>query len=195
MAVLGRPRDFSMQLSKASYYSDYVAYPIVIAGLATVGLAGESRGAVIEWLAALGCGLVLWTLMEYVVHRVALHRVPVFVPMHGLHHSAPLAYVGTPTWLSVSLLGAGLFAPAWFVCGLSIATGITVGVMAGYVYYGAVHHLIHHRRSLDPAGRLHGLRAAHLRHHYSPQQGNFGVTTGIWDRVFGTVIQTAGKSR
>ncbi len=181
-----------MQLSKTGYYSDYVAYPIVITGLATAGLVGESRVAMIEWLAALIGGLVLWTLIEYFVHRVALHQIAYFVPLHGLHHAAPLAYVGTPTWLSVSVLGAGLFAPAWALCGLSIATGITVGVMAGYVYYGAVHHLIHHRRGLDPAGRLHGLRASHLRHHYSPQQGNFGVTTGIWDRVFGTVIRPVG---
>jgi len=185
-----------MQLSKLSYYSDYVAYPIVIAGLSTLGLVGETAGAFALWLAAVGAGLVLWTLMEYFLHRVALHRIAYFVPMHGLHHSAPLAYVGTPTWLSVSLLGAGLFAPAWGLFGLSIATGITVGVMAGYVYYGLVHHLIHHRRGGPLAGLLQGLRASHLRHHYSPQQGNFGVTTGIWDRVFGTVIRPLGaKSR
>jgi sterol desaturase/sphingolipid hydroxylase (fatty acid hydroxylase superfamily) len=185
-----------MRLSKVSYYSDYFAYPIVIAGLATLGLVGESAGAVLAWLAAVGCGLVLWTLLEYFLHRIALHRIAYLVPLHGLHHAAPLAYVGTPTWLSVGLLGAGLFAPAWALCGLSIATGVTVGVMAGYVYYGLVHHLIHHRRELAPAGLLHGLRAWHMRHHYSPQQGNFGVTTGIWDRVFGTVIRPMGaKSR
>jgi sterol desaturase/sphingolipid hydroxylase (fatty acid hydroxylase superfamily) len=55
-----------------------------------------------------------------------------------------------------------------------------------------VHHLIHHRRGGAPAGYLQGLRISHLRHHYSPQQGNFGVTTGIWDRVFGTVIHPKG---
>jgi len=181
-----------MQLSKVSYYSDYVAYPIVIAGLASVGLAGETRAAVVAWLAAVGAGLVLWTLMEYFLHRVALHRIAYFVPLHGMHHAAPLAYVGTPTWLSVSVLGAGLFAPAWGLFGLSIATGVTVGVMAGYVYYGLVHHLIHHRRGGAHAGFLRSLRVSHMRHHYSPQQGNFGVTTGIWDRVFGTVIRPVG---
>jgi sterol desaturase/sphingolipid hydroxylase (fatty acid hydroxylase superfamily) len=28
----------------------------------------------------------------------------------------------------------------------------------------------------------------HLRHHYSPRPGNFGVTTPLWDHVFGTYI-------
>jgi len=185
-----------MRLSKVSYYSDYVAYPIVIAALASLGLAGATTRAWFAWLAALSCGLVLWTLMEYFLHRLVLHRIAFFVPMHGAHHAAPLAYVGTPTWLSVSVLGTCLFAPAWALCGLCIATGVTVGVMAGYVYYGLVHHLIHHRRGTAPSGMLHVLRASHMRHHYSPQGGNFGVTTGIWDRVFGTVIRPmAAKSR
>jgi sterol desaturase/sphingolipid hydroxylase (fatty acid hydroxylase superfamily) len=178
-----------MQLSKVSYYSDYVAYPVLIAGLASLGLVGVATRERIEWLAATCGGLLLWTLIEYLVHRIALHRIAYFVPMHGAHHAAPLAYVGTPTWLSVAVLGAGLFAPLWALFGASVASGVTAGVMAGYVYYGLVHHLIHHRRGTPPAGFLHGLRATHLRHHYSPQEGNFGVTTGIWDRVFGTVIR------
>ena len=32
------------------------------------------------------------------------------------------------------------------------------------------------------------LRAWHMRHHYSPKSGNFGVTTRLWDHVFGTAI-------
>jgi sterol desaturase/sphingolipid hydroxylase (fatty acid hydroxylase superfamily) len=28
-----------------------------------------------------------------------------------------------------------------------------------------------------------------MRHHYSPKSGNFGVTTSVWDRVFGTAIK------
>jgi sterol desaturase/sphingolipid hydroxylase (fatty acid hydroxylase superfamily) len=34
--------------------------------------------------------------------------------------------------------------------------------------------------------RTHRLR--HLRHHRKAEPGNFGVTTGFWDLVFGTAI-------
>ena len=51
-----------MRLSKFSYYSDFAIYPLVCAGLAAASVrgAGWINGA--EWLAALGVGLMLWTL-------------------------------------------------------------------------------------------------------------------------------------
>ncbi len=89
-------------------------------------------------------GLVFWTLLEYALHRVALHRMPYFSPMHGLHHASPLALIGTPTWMSVSILVSAVLMPAWLWLGFIVADGLTVGVMLGYLWYGTVHHVIHH---------------------------------------------------
>jgi sterol desaturase/sphingolipid hydroxylase (fatty acid hydroxylase superfamily) len=33
-----------------------------------------------------------------------------------------------------------------------------------------------------------------MRHHYSPRSGNFGVTTSLWDHVFGTAINVRDKA-
>jgi len=33
-----------------------------------------------------------------------------------------------------------------------------------------------------------------MRHHHSPKRGNFGVTTPLWDYVFGTAISARGKA-
>ncbi len=181
-----------MQLSKYEYYSDYVAYPIVIAGLGAAALERANWYIAAQWTAALIGGIAAWTLLEYVLHRIALHRIPYLVPMHGLHHSAPLAYVGTPTWLSLAVLGCSIFAPTWALCGFTLASGLTAGVMLGYLWYGLVHHLIHHRGGGSTSLYFKELHAWHMRHHYSPQSGNFGVTTGIWDRVFGTAIERQG---
>jgi sterol desaturase/sphingolipid hydroxylase (fatty acid hydroxylase superfamily) len=185
-----------MELSKTSYYSDYFAYPVIVAALAVAGMHRERLLDTVAWCAAAAAGVLLWTFMEYVLHRIALHRIAYFVPMHGLHHAAPLAYVGTPTWLSVSILGAGIFAPVWWFAGLRVASGLTSGVMVGYMIYGLVHHVIHHRRNSPTSRYLNELRAWHMRHHYSPRSGNFGVTTPLWDYVFGTAIAAkASKPR
>ncbi len=178
-----------MQLSKYEYYSDYVAYPIVIGALAAAALLRANWQVAAHWTVAALAGVGGWTLMEYVLHRIALHRIAFFVPMHGLHHSAPLAFIGTPTWLSVSLLICGIFAPAWALSSFTVASGLTAGVMLGYLWYGLVHHLIHHRSGESPMPFLKDLRVWHMRHHYSPKSGNFGVTTAFWDRVFGTAIE------
>ncbi len=183
-----------MHLSKFSYYSDFIAYPIVIMVLATASIAGDSWPARTEWFAAAAAGFVLWTLLEYVLHRIALHRIAYLVPLHDAHHASPLSLVGTPTWFSVATLLATIFLPAWWCFGVNVAGGLTAGVMTGYWWYGVVHHIIHHGARKPPHSYFGSLRAWHMRHHYSPKRGNFGVTTSLWDRVFGTVIKMQGKT-
>lgn len=183
-----------MQLSKASYYSDFVIYPVVVIGL--VGVAGAHA----TWMTAREClsgciaGAVLWTLLEYGLHRIALHHMPLFSPMHALHHNAPLDYIGTPSWVSVTVWLGVVLLPVWVFAGFAVASGLTAGVMLGYWWYGIVHHMIHHRTDQSSPGYFVQRRAWHMRHHYSPRRGNFGVTTTLWDHVFGTAIGTPNRA-
>ena len=183
-----------MQLSKFSYYSDFFIYPVVCIGWSAATLTGRPWIGIVEWFCALAGGVMLWTLLEYVLHRIALHQMAYFSPLHGAHHSAPLAFIGTPTWISIPVYVCTLCLPLWPCFGFSIASALTIGVMLGYWWYGIVHHVIHHRGH----GRLNGyfseLCAWHMRHHYSPKRGNFGVTTGLWDHVFGTAIGAVNKA-
>ncbi len=183
-----------MQLSKFSYYSDFVVYQLVIVGLAGISVIHITWMSGAEWLGACVAGLVLWTLLEYLLHRIALHRMVLFSPMHGLHHASPLALIGTPSWISLSVLGGAVMIPGWPSLGFNAADGLTAGVLLGYWWYGIVHHVIHHRAHKPSSAYFDGLRAWHMRHHYSPKSGNFGVTTGLWDYVFGTAISARNKA-
>ena len=183
-----------MQLSKLSYYSDFVVYPLVLITLTAVNVSQVTRANVAEWLGAGLAGLVLWSFAEYVLHRIALHRMAYFSPMHSEHHAAPLALIGTPSWISVAVLSLAILVPAWLCAGFNIADGLTIGVMAGYWWYGVVHHVIHHGANTSSPSYFNDLRAWHMRHHYSPHGGNFGVTTPLWDYVFGTAIKARGKT-
>jgi sterol desaturase/sphingolipid hydroxylase (fatty acid hydroxylase superfamily) len=182
-----------MRLSETAYYSDFYVYPIVILGLTVCAVVRAGIAEALTWLGALLAGLALWTLLEYSMHRIVFHRMAFFIPMHGEHHHAPLAHVGTPTWMSLSVLLGVFFLPFWFGFGFTRACGLTAGMMAGYLCYGALHHLIHHPRYRLPLlGRL---RTWHLRHHYSAVPGNFGVTGVLWDHVFRTVLPVRGTGR
>jgi len=178
-----------MQLNKFDYYSDYVAYPILIVGLGAVALAGDGPREALVWIAAWAAGFVFWTFAEYWVHRVILHRMPYFSPMHGEHHAAPLAYIGTPTWISMLTLATVVLAPGWALAGFKVGSGFFAGVSSGYVWYGLMHHLIHHGAGRGARDLLRGARARHMKHHYRPQAGNFGVTTALWDHFFGTALR------
>lgn len=179
-----------MRLSKYGYYSDFVVYPIVIAALAGAALYRASWRAGAHWAGAVLVGIAAWTLLEYVLHRIALHEIVYFVPMHALHHREPRAYVGTPTWLSLAVLSCTILLPTWGVAGFTAASGLTAGVMTGYLWYGLVHHSIHHCRGDSIPGFLRGLRIHHMRHHYAPHRGNFGVTSALWDHALGTTIKS-----
>ncbi len=183
-----------MRPSKMTYYADFVVYPVVIVGLAAVGLTHATWQDRTEWLCAAAVGFVTWTLMEYVLHRSVLHRKTYFAPMHGQHHASPLAYIGTPAWVSVSVLSGVFLLPVWRWFGFDVADGLTVGVMIGYWWYGIVHHVVHHHANTASPSYFNDLRAWHMRHHYSPKSGNFGVTTPLWDYVFGTTIRARSKA-
>jgi sterol desaturase/sphingolipid hydroxylase (fatty acid hydroxylase superfamily) len=180
--------------SKFTYYSDFVVYPIAIVALLGVNARHVTLHGGETWLLTCLGGLVLWTLLEYVIHRIALHRMPIFSPMHTLHHNAPLAYIATPSWISVSVWLGVVMLPLWWYAGLNVADGITVGLMTGYWWYGYVHHVIHHHTRKRTSAYFSELRAWHMRHHHSPLRGNFGVTTHLWDHVFGTVISAQAKA-
>jgi sterol desaturase/sphingolipid hydroxylase (fatty acid hydroxylase superfamily) len=180
-----------MQLSKVGYYSDFVVYPIVAIALIGVTSLHPTWSGARDWLIACVAGYTLWTLLEYGLHRIALHRWRLFSPLHAAHHGAPLAYIGTPTWLSISVWLGVVLLPVWELTGPKVAGGLTVGIMLGYWWYGIVHHVIHHRRETT-APYFTELRAWHMRHHYSPRRGNFGVTTTMWDHIFGTAIGARG---
>jgi sterol desaturase/sphingolipid hydroxylase (fatty acid hydroxylase superfamily) len=183
-----------MRPSKLSYYSDFVVYPAVITALAIVGLADATWAELGEWLCAGMAGLVFWTLVEYLLHRAVLHGRTYFAPLHGQHHASPLAFIGTPPWISVPVLCVTVLVPGAWLLGFDVADGLTVGVMLGYWWYGVVHHIIHHHPNSSSPSYFNSLRAWHMRHHYSPKSGNFGVTTPIWDHVFGTVIHVHDKA-
>jgi sterol desaturase/sphingolipid hydroxylase (fatty acid hydroxylase superfamily) len=174
-----------VKFSAASYYSDFFVYPPFIVGLAAVGLGGTTPVRLLHWALLCVLGVMLWTLLEYVFHRFVFHRVPVIADMHELHHKRPGDLVGTPSYVSLGVGVFGILAPLWFVAGREVATSITGGLALGYLWYVSIHHAIHHWRVRHVVYLYRG-RGHHSLHHANPAV-NFGVTTALWDRVFGTM--------
>lgn len=75
-----------------------------------------------------------------------------------------------------------------------LATGLSVGMLTGYTVYLLVHHAIHFRMP-TPGTYHYRARLHHAAHHYRDDEGNFGVTTSFWDRVFGMRAQNHQRGR
>jgi sterol desaturase/sphingolipid hydroxylase (fatty acid hydroxylase superfamily) len=175
-----------MRLSKAGYFADFFVYPPILLALLAYAASQSASLSWMRWTIAAFAGAAVWTILEYLIHRVVLHHVRIFAEMHDMHHDSPTDLVGSPTWLSLGLICLGVLLPLWWETGFDIAGGATAGLMAGYLWYVAVHHAIHHWDAA-PGSYLYRAKRRHLVHHYSRQPCNFGVTTGFWDLVFGTV--------
>jgi sterol desaturase/sphingolipid hydroxylase (fatty acid hydroxylase superfamily) len=129
----------------------------------------------------LSCGL-----LEYLVHRWVLHGPPSLARRgHAQHHAKPKALISTP--LFIFMTGA---LALWGLLGLVLPAGLAAlvvfGLYAGYDYFALVHHQQHHRgRNVACFAYWRRLERLHHLHHHR-QVVNFGISTTIWDRLFGT---------
>lgn len=132
-------------------------------------------------------GIVLWTLLEYVLHRFVFHRFRGIVgSFHHEHHGAPrnLRYLFVRPSLSIGI-SILFIAVTWAFTGNIVETlKLMAGIWAGYLYYESVHYRVHF--SPSESGWIGQQRRAHFRHHFYNSRKCFGVTTPLWDYVFRT---------
>ena len=92
------------------------------------------------------------------------------------------------------MIGVVLVAsPLCLVLGFDSGIAATAGLATGYLWYVFVHYATHHWRPRKNS-YLYRARLRHARHHYFFHCGNFGVTTSMWDHIFGTALE-APKSK
>lgn len=144
--------------------------------------------------------LFVWTLFEYVMHRYALHvdnALPDYgqrwfawhFTNHGVHHYLPMDVkrTGAPP-ITVMTQTPVL----WFLFSLGgpVGEAIFSGTFAGFMFYEQFHMLLHMMPNLWQPWRVldhYGImKQYHLKHHYKNYEMGYGVTTKIWDKVWGT---------
>jgi sterol desaturase/sphingolipid hydroxylase (fatty acid hydroxylase superfamily) len=175
---------FAMRLSTLSYYADFFGSFACVAVLSVLSTSNDTWVARAEWLICLMIGAALWTLLEYCIHRWLYHGVEFFVRLHDAHHAEPNAHIGAPPVLGIALIFLMIYAPVATV-NMMVASGLTTGMLVGYMAYQLVHHATHYWRPVY--GTYHyRARLHHSVHHYHPELGNYGVTCAFWDYIFDT---------
>ena len=136
-------------------------------------------------------GILLWTLLEYVIHRYAFHHQPAsnigkqfhFI-VHGVHHDYPNDAKRLVMPPAVSLPLAIFFYVSFALIFREHAPPVWAGLVSGYIFYDSIHYAIHHFPM--KRGIWNRLKQHHLRHHYHDDHTGFGVSSPIWDYIFGT---------
>jgi sterol desaturase/sphingolipid hydroxylase (fatty acid hydroxylase superfamily) len=169
------------------------AFAPLVAGM--VWLAVANRMSALGWATGIGAGLLLWTLVEYVLHRFVHERVTRLAggrPPHLGHHARPTDLSVMVTPLSFTLPAAlVLWGLLRLVAGDWASAGIVMlGVLGGYFAYEIVHYSVHMTTAKGP---LRYWRKHHFRHHFTDSKACYGVTTPLWDYVFRSLESSTAR--
>ena len=167
--------------------------------LAGIGIGVAVWAAESFWQPARAVLLValLYPLVEYLIHRFLLHSrwlykspltAKVWKRIHYDHHQNPhdlsvlfgALYTTLPT-IALITLPLGWLVGGLAGAGAAFATGALI--FTGYEFCHCLQHL-----PFTPANAwLRDIKTRHLAHQFHSEQGNFGITSGLWDKAFGTL--------
>mmetsp|Transcript_13920 Transcript_13920/g.41450 ORF Transcript_13920/g.41450 Transcript_13920/m.41450 type:complete len:213 (-) Transcript_13920:271-909(-) len=148
-------------------------------------------------------GFILWTLVEYAVHRFIFHARPGSSTSkigparnHHRHHLDPDTFPTASRRLKLATIGwAAITVATCPAVGLARGGCAAAGFAAGYGVYTVTHQALH---QTAPQTKLWGLeimglawwsryiRAHHLYHHFENAKRNHAVIFPPWDYLFGT---------
>ncbi len=147
-------------------------------------------------------GWFTWTLTEYVVHRFLYHTQTNWEWLHRfqdrahyVHHRHPKdpLCLAMPPLVSI-FVAAAFFALFYYLLG-NLSYAFFAGFVFGYLVYLFFHWAQHRLPKRSVPKFWHPLWEHHVIHHYKDPNVNFGVSTRLWDIVFGTSYEQVYKSK
>lgn len=139
-------------------------------------------------VAAVVVGAASWTAAEYGLHRFLMHemRGRGLASVEHLKHHADVTYFSPASkkLASAAATTAVAYPATAALAGRRWATAFTAGLLTMYFGYEVAHRRTH---THPPRGRYGSwARRNHLHHHFGAPMRNFGVTSPVWDKAFGT---------
>jgi sterol desaturase/sphingolipid hydroxylase (fatty acid hydroxylase superfamily) len=177
-------------------FTPFFFYTLLTIGLGVAATITETR-SLTSILSLCLTGILTWGLIEYALHRLVFHfeaqsekgRRFVYAT-HLSHHANPKAMDDLFTSLRLSLPIALCYcALAWAIMrSWQAMVYLFIGLMAGYFSYELLHYQAHHRAPRLRVFRY--LKKYHLLHHHQTSALRFGVTSPVFDHLFGTFQST-----
>jgi 4-hydroxysphinganine ceramide fatty acyl 2-hydroxylase len=170
-----------------------LAFVYVAVSLPLAFVAASEGFSVWSIVLLLASGFFSWSLIEYGLHRFIFHydaqsRIgrKLLYQAHLSHHENPKE---TRRHLASLILSAPIAVAYWVLAwaatmSWAAACYLFIGMAGGYFCYQWLHFHCHHGRSRLRLLRY--LRRYHLLHHHKTPELRFGVTSPLFDLLFGT---------
>ena len=179
-----------------AYFTHYAVMAYLVLGALGIFLAFRFGDDALRPLIAAALVIPVYPPVEYLLHRFVLHgrylykhpqTASLWKRIHFDHHQDPtdlgVLFGALHTTMPVIVVVA--LPLGWAVGGLSGACAAFAAgcfITAFYEFCHSVHHLPFQPRW----AWLKRLKKQHLAHHFHSERGNFGITSSVCDRLFGT---------
>ena len=171
----------------------------IVAAIDGASIPDRAHGSTFPAFIPLGllAGLFLWTFAEYTLHRFLFHHKPtsprqerIFFLFHGIHHAQPQVKTRLVMPFPVSIpMAAAFFGLFYLIVGMLLRAPQWVeplmsGFLIGYLVYDLTHYATHHLPMRSGYAKY--IKRYHMQHHYKDPDTRYGVSSPVWDWVFGT---------
>lgn len=183
--------DLLEALSKVHYLVPvYIFVPVILAST-YLAFFVKHIGA-LAYIEYFFLGLFVWTFTEYIMHRFVFHYVPknkiglrLHFIFHGVHHDYPSDAKRLVLPPSVSIpLATGFYFLFNAILPTNYIFGFFPGFILGYLFYDISHYAIHH---FNFKGKIwKAIKQHHMLHHYQTPSKGYGVSSPLWDKIFGS---------
>ena len=208
MLRFGFWKDRTHNLSRMSMGDLVVAFATYPSVHAYFGLAAISLYFVFRWYAgwaplliSFALSVLVYPLVWYVLHRWVLHSqflykspltAKVWKRIHFDHHQDPhnlvvlfgALYTTLPT-IAIVTMPIGYAVGGLPAAAMAFATGLLTTCFYEFC------HCVQHLNTSPKTTFMKRLKQLHMWHHFHNEQGNFGITNFLWDRLGGTYYQKA----
>lgn len=138
-------------------------------------------------------GMLVWSITEYVLHRYVFHYMGprawqrrFYFVFHGVHHDFPSDPDRLVMPLGVSIpVGFAFLLAFRALAGGVLGSPLFIGFAVGYLAYDGTHYAVHHWRMSSRWGKW--IKRYHMVHHHTGENARWGVSSPLWDWVFGTM--------
>lgn len=183
----------------------YVTYPTVHAYLillvTSVWAALWLPGDLVRLAAAALAACVAYPLVWYGIHRWVLHgqflyksplTAALWKRIHFDHHQDPhdLRVLFGALYTTLPTIALVTMPIGWLIGGAAAAFAAFAGGLAATLFYEFCH-CVQHLNFAPKSPFLQRIKKLHLQHHFHNEQGNYGITNYVWDRLLGTYYATA----
>lgn len=185
---------FLEPLTKSPPYISATIYTITVIALLVIGYQMEVVDSFWAGASIYIGAIFFWTFFEYFAHRYLFHIDEYFpesefaqklaYTFHGIHHEYPRDKERIIMPPVPGLLIVGLLYLFFLLVLGDYAYLFMPGFVTGYLLYTRIHYKTH---TTPVPAYLKSHYRHHSLHHYKYPEKAFGISTTLWDRIFGTM--------